>query len=47
MIMVTGTYDPGLEYVFATTGNDTIDGGGGLNAADFSNFGPSNGVALT
>ena len=35
-----------MEYVYATTGNDTIDGGGGLNAADFSTFGTSNGVAF-
>ena len=34
----TNSYDPGNEVIIATYGNDMIDGGGGLNTADFSLF---------
>ena len=34
----TNSYDPGNEVIIATYGYDMIDGGGGLNTADFSLF---------
>ena len=34
----TNSYDPGNEVIIATYGSDMIDGGGGLNTADFSLF---------
>ena len=40
----TNSYDPGNEVIIATYGYDMIDGGGGLNTADFFQIGEGYGI---
>ena len=40
----TNSYDPGNEVIIATYGSDMIDGGGGLNTADFFQIGTGYGI---
>ena len=40
----TDSYDPGNEVIIATYGYDMIDGGGGLNTADFFQIGSGYGI---